>query len=239
VQYLFGSEFPGQFFEFWSRKMEWWQLLVAWGVGVLSAPFTLPLLFWYVLMFPVLYWDIDIYEEDHPSIRFWQMLTGVIPLIAVLHFFTPFDAAWLITGGFWMTVLKLWQVILGYFGFGIIYAMLIRWPFYLIERNNRLVRPAIAELGQNPPEEKVRQVFARYNLDGYGSRVELITRWIYTWFWDLPAWLLTDFLKNVGEVIRHMIGGRFRDIYRALEPKEFKALRAKDKTTNQGTGVSS
>lgn len=204
-------------------------------VGWLTLPYFLVGVICFMSVFPVLFWGIDIYDDDYDGVQLWRSLILIVATVALFHFFSPFKVSWLIAGTFWGSVASSLGWIAGYFVVGIVYAMLVRWPFYVMEYNKRVVEPALERLGKDPSEDKIRSVFDKYRLDGHGSRFALIMRWILFWPWSLLAWMFTDFLRHIFDGIRAVVGGRFADIARAMEPKAFKELRQRERAQTGST----
>lgn len=181
--------------------------------------------------FPILFWGYDIYDDDRWKYRFWRTVFFMILTGAALHFFTPFDAAWLITGDFWGSALHLWLYVLAYIGVGIAYAY-VRWYFYVREYYKRQNE----WLGSNPSQSELDRAY-KSRLSGYGSRLSLILKWIFHWPWSLLAWLLTDLIRNffdwVFDSFRSLFGRGFGAIARAHEPEVFKERERQEREAEQ------
>lgn len=185
-------------------------------VGWLSTPYVLAGTLLFLSGFPIFFFGYDIYEGDRWHYRFWRTVAFIALTVGVLHFFTPFDISWLITGDFWGSVLRLWLFILGYIVVGIVFSYL-RFFFYAREYGKRMNE----RLKRDPSEHSKDREF-RNRLSGYGSRVSLILKWIFHWPWSLVAWILTDLVRNLFDAIfdgvRGVLGRGYGSIARMNEP---------------------
>lgn len=198
-------------------------------LGLVVGWFTLPYVLWggvcFIFGFPLFFWGYDIYEDRGWEYGFWRTAIFAILTITVLNFFTPFNFPDLITGDFWTSVLNAWLYFVGYVAAGLVFAY-IRFFFYAREYRKRMDKRL--EIYANDPKALEREQDREYRnrLSGYGSRVSLITKWIFHWPWSLLAWVFTDLLRNVVETVldvgRALFGGGFGEIARATEPEWMK-----------------
>lgn len=196
-------------------------------LGVLAGWFTAPYILWGGLLFltgfPFFFWGYDIYEDGGWNYRFWRTVIFMVLTITVFNFFTPFDISDLISAGFWTAVLNLWLYILAYIAFGLLFAY-VRFFFYAREYRKRMDQRLARYSGEQL--KRAQDDEYRNRLSGYGSRVNLILKWIFHWPWSLLAWVLTDMLRNLAETIfdmsRKLFGGGFGEIARSTEPEWMK-----------------
>ncbi len=201
--------------------------------GWLTTPY---LLFGTILFFsgfPIFFWGYDIYEGDRWRYRFWRTLLFIALSIAVLHIFTDFDVRWLITGDFWGTVSRFSLYIVGYIFVGYIYSN-IRFYFYAREYNKRMNERLARDSSDRSKDREYEN-----RLSGYGSRVSLILKWIFHWPWSLSAWILTDLLRNLWDLIfdnaRKVVGRGYGAIARANEPDWMKEREREERAKASST----
>jgi|CXWL01.1.fsa_nt_gi hypothetical protein len=213
------------------------EFLIGMAVGWFTMPYVLVGTLLFFSGFPVLFWGYDIYKDDRWRYNFLRTVFFMVLTGAVLHFFTPFSAVWLITGDFWGSVLRLWLYIVGYIAVGLIYSY-VRFYFYAHEFNRRRAQ----KLGSNPSEADKDRAY-RSRLSGYGSRVSLILKWIFHWPWSLLSWLLTDLVKNLLDWIfdgaRALFGRGFGAIARANEPDWMKERERQEREATKATSTKS
>lgn len=194
-------------------------------MGLLVGWFTTPYLLWGALVFltgfPIFFWGYDIYEDrwDYNPLR---TLAFVVLTAAVLHFFTPFDAVSLISGGFWAAALNLWLYFVLYVAVGLIFSY-VRFYFYAREYRKRMDERLAIYAKNTEALQRAQDHEYRNRLSGYGSRVSLILKWIFHWPWSLLAWILTDLLSDLFDSIvdvgRKVFGNAFGAIARSTEPE--------------------
>jgi hypothetical protein len=186
-------------------------------VGWVSMPYVLVGTLLFLSGFPIFFWGYDIYEDDRWKYSFWRTILFMILTGAALHVFTDFKVWWLLGESFWETVLRLWIYILGFLVVGYLFSM-VRFFFYARKFNKRRARA----LGPNPSEAEKDRAY-RSRLSSFGSRKSLILKWIFHWPWSLLAWILTDLLKSLVDlmidVLRPLLGRGFGAIARANEPE--------------------
>ncbi len=196
-------------------------------VGWFTAPYALIGTILFFSGFPILFWGFDIYDDYRWKYGFGRTVILMVFSAILLHFFTPFDALSLFSGGFWAAALNLWLYALAYVGVGIVFSF-IRFFFYAREFNKR--RAAL--LGDNPSkEDKLRAYKAR--LSGFGSRLSLILKWIFHWPWSLLAWIFTDLLASLFDLVidggRAIFGRGYGAIARMNEPQWMKDMEREEK----------
>lgn len=195
--------------------------------GWLTTPYVLFGTLLFFSGFPVFFWGYDIYESERWRYRFWRTLLFMILTVAVLHFFTPFDARSLITDDFWGTALHLWAYVLGYIFVGYVYSN-IRFYFYAREYRKRM-----NERLKYDSSERAKDREYENRLSGYGSRVSLIMKWIFHWPWSLLAWIFTDLIRNLWDFMfdnaRKVAGKGYGAIARANEPEWMRERERKER----------
>lgn len=208
-------------------------------VGVFASPFILWCSVLFLFGFPIFFWGEDIYENGGWNYKFARTIAFMILSLAVLHFFTDFDALTMFTGGFWASVLNLWLYAVLYVVVGVLFSF-ARFAFYAREYRKRMdYRLSIIEPG-TPDFKRAQEREFKNRLSSYDSRFKLIVKWIFHWPWCLTAWVFTDLLRNLSDAIldfgRKVIGGMYGAIARANEPEWMKQLEKEETAKAKAKG---
>jgi hypothetical protein len=213
------------------------EFLIGLVVGWFSMPYVLVGTILFFSGFPIFFWGYDLYDDDRWKYNFGRTIFFMLLTGAALHFLTPFDVAWLIANDFWGSALRFWLYVLAYIGLGLCYAY-VRWFFYVREYYKRQRE----WLGTNPDQADMDRAYKK-RLSGYGSRLSLILKWIFHWPWSLLAWLLTDLLRSLFDLIidggRAIFGRGFGAMARAHEPAWMKEREQKERTTSEASNAKS
>lgn len=201
------------------------EFLLGMVVGWFALPYFLYGSLLFFLGFPFFFWNYDIYDNYRWRYGYWRTFIYVALTIAVLHFFTDFDALSLISGGFWASALSLWLYFVGYLAVGLAFSYL-RFYFYAREYRRRMDERLAQYKPDSDSYRHQQEQEYRTRLSGYGSRLSLILKWIFHWPWSLLAWVLTDLLTDLFDTIvdvgRKIFGNAFGNIARSTEPEWMK-----------------